>query len=163
MSDGWNPIPDKDWSPSPEPESGDDFVDLAEFPDENEFLIVRGLLESAGIECLAPDYPRHKLERYLLQVRKHDIETARALMEPPTDSDAEWVDFAEFDSEQEFIVVRGLLESAGIECFTPKQVWSRGTSFPLILQLHPQDVEKAQALIESSPEAVPEASDGRGE
>jgi hypothetical protein len=155
MSDGWNPIPDKDWSPSPEAENGDDFVDLAEFSDENEFLIVRRLLESAGIECLSPDYPRHKLERYLLQVRKQDIETARALMKPLPDPDAEWIDFAEFDSEQEFIVVRGLLESAGIECFTPTPPWAMGITKhnpgPLILQLRPEDFDKARQLLDAQP------------
>jgi hypothetical protein len=100
---------------------------------------------------------------------------------PATEPDpsSDFVDFAEFDSEQEFIVVRGLLESAGIETHSPTPTWAlnitesgAGSPYlsgryiggsPLILQLHSQDVDTARALLDAPPEADPEASNEEDE
>jgi hypothetical protein len=71
------------------------------------------------------------------------------------------VDFAEFDSEQEFLVVRALLESQGIECFSPMLISamkiSKRSEQGLTLQVREEDVDAARAILEAPFQA--EASD----
>ena len=68
------------------------------------------------------------------------------------DGESELVMLGECDSEQELMVVRGLLESEGIECFSPKLEWTshidKSGSFPL--QVRQQDLAKARALLDAT-------------
>ena len=64
-----------------------ELVTVAEFPTEEEFLVVRALLESEGIECCDPMITSRyhgQIEGGIrLQVRAGDLAAARALLEAP--------------------------------------------------------------------------------
>ena len=71
----------------------------------------------------------------------------------------EIVSLCECDSEQELLVIRGLLESAGIECFTPFQLWTsdmtkRDDAFPLLL-VRRRDLDAAHEVIDASLQPPP--------
>ncbi len=75
-------------------EDDSELVTLAEFAFEPEFLMARGRLESAGIECFCPDlYSGLYIEAvgrgYTLQVKREDFAAARALLEAPAEPFAE--------------------------------------------------------------------------
>ena len=68
-------------------EAESELVTLAEFPTEQEFLVVRALLESEGIECSFPAITSRyhgRIEGGIrLQVRERDWAAARALLDAP--------------------------------------------------------------------------------
>ncbi len=70
------------------------------------------------------------------------------------EGDSQWVELGECDSLQELMVVRGLLESEGIECFCPtvdRHAHKGGyPGFPLHVQQ--ADLAKARALLDATPE-----------
>lgn len=71
-------------------EDSDQLVTVATFETRSELTVARGLLESEGIDCLAPEeYGKLKGSmrrgRMRLQVRSSDAERARALLESVTD------------------------------------------------------------------------------
>lgn len=80
-------------------EADSELVTLAEFPTEQEFLVVRALLESEGIECSYPVITSRYHGRVeggiRLQVKERDLAAARALLEAPAETeDAEEKDSA---------------------------------------------------------------------
>ena len=73
------------------------------------------------------------------------------------EGDSDWVMLGECDSEHELLVVRALLESEGIECFTPilsSRYEGRTAEGGIPLQVHQADLEKARALLEATPEST---------
>jgi Putative prokaryotic signal transducing protein len=76
-------------------EGGSELVTLAAFASEQEFLVVRALLESEGIECFCPNlysglYTEGRTHRGItLQVRQEDLAKARAILEAPCEPGAE--------------------------------------------------------------------------
>jgi hypothetical protein len=90
MSSNWNPIPDRGWNaPAPE-EAGPAWEDFAEFDSLMELEVVRGLLDSAGIESFWPDeFTKRSESRLLLRLHPEDVETARALLDAPPDANPE--------------------------------------------------------------------------
>lgn len=75
-------------------EADSELVTLAEFSSEQEYLVVRALLESEGIECSYPIISSRYHGRtdggtIRLQIRREDLATARALMDAPTEPLAE--------------------------------------------------------------------------
>jgi hypothetical protein len=76
-------------------EGDSDWVMLGECDSEQELLVVRALLESEGIECLAPrifcDYEGRPTDAgFPLQVHQADLEKARALLEATPESFTEF-------------------------------------------------------------------------
>jgi Putative prokaryotic signal transducing protein len=69
----------------------DTLITVATFYSEYEFLLARGRLESAGIECFALDenmlriagWHSHILGGIKLQVRESDVEDALAILRVP--------------------------------------------------------------------------------
>ena len=70
-------------------------------------------------------------------------------------SPSNWVTVARLQDQQEYLLARARLESAGIECFSPNEhtariagpmmrIWG-GHEFQL--QVHPEDLEDARALL----------------
>ena len=75
------------------------------------------------------------------------------------ESDNELVMLGECESEHELLVVRALLESEGIECFTPmisSRYEGRTAEGGIPLQVRRADLEKARALLEATPESSAE-------
>jgi len=74
-------------------EQPDELVTIRTFESHAEFLLARGLLESAGIECFSRDEHAMRIssgthkslsgEGTALQVRKSDAEDARAILDAP--------------------------------------------------------------------------------
>lgn len=66
-----------------------------------------------------------------------------------------WVTVAHLQNQQEYLLARARLEASGIECFSPNENTARiggpmtrtwgGIEF--LLQVHPEDVEDAKALL----------------
>jgi hypothetical protein len=78
-------------------------VTLQHFRDIPEALLAKGKLESAGIECLLADGNVVRMDWLLsnaiggirLQVRQHDLESARALLDEPIPAEFEDEDLGE--------------------------------------------------------------------
>ena len=74
----------------------DPFVTLDHFISVEELEIVRGMLESAGIECFSPDDQTSRAYaggiRPRLQVRSSQLEDARLILEDADARDDEAVD-----------------------------------------------------------------------
>jgi hypothetical protein len=75
-------------------EADSELVTLAKFAFESEFLMARGRLESAGIECFCPNlysglYIEAVGRTFTLQVRSEDLDDARALLESSGGDEAE--------------------------------------------------------------------------
>jgi len=70
-----------------------------------------------------------------------------------------WVTLTTIPSREELGVVRGMLESAGIECFCPEQVMSSyyGIGMQARVQVRSSQLVDAQALLDS-PFQAPEES-----
>ena len=72
-----------------------ELVTLASFASEQEFLVVRALLESEGIECFCPNvysglYTEGRRHGGItLQVRQEDLAQARAILDAPCESGSE--------------------------------------------------------------------------
>ncbi len=70
------------------------------------------------------------------------------------DSNSELVMLAQFSSEQEFLVVRGLLEAEGIECFCSNLNFSRmsgiymGMAGGITVQVRSADLADARAILD---------------
>ncbi len=81
------------------------------------------------------------------------------------ESDLELVMLGECDSAQELLVVRGLLESEGIECFR-SELGSiedlRKLADGLTLYVRKGDLAKARAILEAPVELPPEESNDAG-
>ena len=79
------------------------------------------------------------------------------------EGDSDWVELGECDSPQELMVVRGLLESEGIECICPTldRYAHKGDYQGFPLQVHQADLEKARALLEATPEVPAAESDDK--
>ena len=83
----------------PDSDDPDALVTVSEFARPAELLLARARLESAGIECFAADENINRIAGVLhgalmgphgvrLQVRRKDLDDARALLaEPPTGDD----------------------------------------------------------------------------
>lgn len=84
-------------------------VTLQHFRDIPEALLAKGMLESAGIECLLADGNMVRMDWLLsnaiggirLQVRKEDLESARALLDEPIPAE-----FAEDELGEAFVQPR---------------------------------------------------------
>ncbi|HUO60938.1 MAG TPA: hypothetical protein VMU24_09745 [Candidatus Acidoferrales bacterium] len=76
--------------------------------------------------------------------------------------DSEFVELGECDSEQEFLVVRALLESEGIECLSPR-LWNtalidkRGYE-PFTIGVRQGDLARARKILDTYVEAQPDAT-----
>ena len=68
-----------------------ELVTLGTFEKHSEYLIARGLLESAGIECFGRDEHSTRINSgaavTALQVRKSDAEDAAAILDAPAPTD----------------------------------------------------------------------------
>ena len=76
--------------------------------------------------------------------------------------DSELVELGECDSEQELLVVRGLLESEGIECFCPiisSRYYGPGNTGGISLKVRREDLDAARAILDAPIEGSPDASD----
>ncbi len=78
------------------------------------------------------------------------------------EGDSEWVMLGECDSEHELLVVRALLESEGIECFTPiisSRYEGRTVEGGILLQVRQSDLAKARAILDAPIELPAAESD----
>jgi hypothetical protein len=68
---------------------------------------------------------------------------------------APWVTVAHFSNQQEYLLARARLESAGIECFSPNEnaAWIAGPMIhsiagaAFVLQVRPEQAEDARTLL----------------
>jgi hypothetical protein len=68
---------------------------------------------------------------------------------------AVWVTIARLQNQQEYLLARARLESAGIECFSPNEHMARlagpmirtWNGHEFLLQVHPEDEADATALL----------------
>lgn len=66
---------------------------------------------------------------------------------------ANWVTLAKLQDQQEYLLARARLESAGIECFSPNENMARISGSVMrmwdgfVLQVRPEDLEDARALL----------------
>jgi hypothetical protein len=66
-----------------------------------------------------------------------------------------WVTVAHLPSQQEYLLARGRLESAGIECFSPNENTARlagamllfSGEYQFILQVRPEQADDARELL----------------
>jgi hypothetical protein len=82
------------------------------------------------------------------------------------DGDSEWVELGKCDSLRELVVVRGLLESAGIQCSSPALDWTariwKGTS-DLAVLVRECDIAEARAILDTSGQDRIQASNSSSE
>ncbi len=74
-------------------DSNEKLVTVGRFMSEEEFLVARSVLDSAGIECFAPNWPTSEvkaaalygggLDGIVLQVRESDAQDALAILNDP--------------------------------------------------------------------------------
>lgn len=76
-------------------------------------------------------------------------------LNPELEQTDDIVSLCECDSEQEFIVIRGLLESAGIDSFSDSILWTRSIdkrdpATALALYVRRADLDDAHAVIDAA-------------